>query len=118
MSEEEGPPETIEEIAEMYNLPLEAVNEAVAYCESNPPELLEDYAREDAIAEASGENDPNYKYNPKPKTLTPRRPPTHLRSMRLYLDDDMASALLVRLLRAAGHDVVVLELQRRRNIRK
>jgi len=71
MSEAEGPPETIEEIAEMYNLPVEAVKEAVAYCESNPPELLEDYAREDAIAEASGENDPNYKYNPKPKLLSP-----------------------------------------------
>jgi len=70
-SQEEGPPDTIEEIAEMYNLPVEAVQEAIAYCESNPPELLEDYAREDAIAEASGENDPNYKYNPKPRTLTP-----------------------------------------------
>jgi uncharacterized protein (DUF433 family) len=71
MSEEQGPPETIEEIAEMYGLPIEAVKEAIAYCESNPPELLEDYAREEAIVEASGMNDPNYKYHGKPKTLTP-----------------------------------------------
>jgi hypothetical protein len=28
MSEEQGPPETIEEIAEMYGLPIEAVKEA------------------------------------------------------------------------------------------
>ena len=35
-------PMTPEEIAADYNLPLEAVQEAIAYCESNPPELAED----------------------------------------------------------------------------
>lgn len=39
-------PMTIEEIAAEYNIPVEAVQEAIAYCESNPPELAEDYARE------------------------------------------------------------------------
>src|SRR5437773_6435533 len=38
-------PMTPEEIAADYNLPLEAVLESIAYCESNPPELAQDYAR-------------------------------------------------------------------------
>ena len=65
-------PRTPEQIAEDYDLPLEAVKEAIAYCESNPPELLEDQRREDALAEASGINDPAYKYDPSPKVLTPQ----------------------------------------------
>ena len=36
---------TPEQIAQDYNLPIEAVHEAIAYCASNPPELAEDYAR-------------------------------------------------------------------------
>jgi uncharacterized protein (DUF433 family) len=36
-------PRTPEDIADGYGLPVEAVKEAIAYCESNPPELLEDY---------------------------------------------------------------------------
>jgi len=63
-------PMTPEEIAADYNLPLEAVQEAIAYCESNPPELAQDFAREEAIREASGMNDPDYKYHPQPKFLT------------------------------------------------
>lgn len=62
---------TAEELAEDYNLPLEAVKEAIAYCESNPPEIREDWAAEEALMEASGMNDPNYKYNAKPKLLSP-----------------------------------------------
>lgn len=63
-------PSTPEEIAADYGLPVEAVYESIAYCESNPPELLDDYARDEALAEAMGMNDPNYKYNPSPKLLT------------------------------------------------
>jgi uncharacterized protein (DUF433 family) len=63
-------PQTPEEIAADYNLPIEAVKEAIAYCESNPPELLADYAREEALMDASGMNDPNYKYHPSPKLLS------------------------------------------------
>ena len=63
-------PMTPEEIAADYNLPLEAVLEAIAYCESNPPEILQDWAREEAWMEATGRNDPNYIYNPQPKLLT------------------------------------------------
>jgi len=58
-----------EEIAADYNLPLEAVLEAIAYCESNPPELAQDYARDEALMEATGMNDPNY--DGRPKLLTP-----------------------------------------------
>ena len=52
-------PMTPAEIAREFQLPIEAVLEAIAYCESNPPELLEDDAREEALMEASGMNDPD-----------------------------------------------------------
>ena len=65
-------PRTPEEIAADYDLPVDAVKEAIAYCESNPPELLEDYAREEALMNAAGMNDPNYKYLGKPKPLSPQ----------------------------------------------
>lgn len=55
-----------------YGLPVDAVKEAIAYCESNPPEILEDYAREEALMEATGMNDPTYKWDPKPKLLSPQ----------------------------------------------
>lgn len=61
-----------EQIAAEYNLPVEAVKEAVAYCESNPRELLEDYAREEALMEATGMKDPDYKHRPSPKLLSPQ----------------------------------------------
>jgi len=68
----EEDPWTPEQIAENYGLPVEAVKDAIAYCESNPPELEEDYRQEEALVEASGMNDPSYKYNPSPKLLTPQ----------------------------------------------
>ncbi len=61
---------TAEQLAEDFSVPLEAVREAIAYCESNPPEIAQDYAAEEAMMEASGMNDPNYKYNAKPKLLS------------------------------------------------
>lgn len=69
-SEEES--RTPEQIAEAFQLPLEAVQEAIAYCESDPPEIRSDYAAEEALAEATGMNDPNYKYNPHPKLISPQ----------------------------------------------
>lgn len=65
-------PMTPEEIAREFNLPVEAVREAIAYCESQPPELLEDYAREEALMEAAGMNEPGYKYHPTPRVLAPQ----------------------------------------------
>jgi uncharacterized protein (DUF433 family) len=69
MSAEE--PLTPEEIAAEYDLPLEAVKEAIAYCQSNPPEIADDFPREEALMEATGMNDPDYKYHGKPKVLSP-----------------------------------------------
>ena len=61
-----------EDIAREFSVPVEAVREAIAYCESNPPELVEDYAREEALSEAAGMNDPDYKYHPTPRLLDPQ----------------------------------------------
>jgi uncharacterized protein (DUF433 family) len=63
-------PMTPEEIAADYALPIEAVREAIAYCESNPPELAEDFAREEAVMQATGMNDPAY--DGRPKVLAPQ----------------------------------------------
>jgi len=62
---------TPEELAADYDLPLEAVVEAIAYCRSNPPEILEDWQREEAFMEAIGMNDPGYKYHGRPRVLSP-----------------------------------------------
>jgi uncharacterized protein (DUF433 family) len=69
MSDEE--PMTPEEIAADYNLPLEVVKEAIAYCQTDPPEIREDFEREERIMEATGMNDPDYKYGGKYRILSP-----------------------------------------------
>ena len=46
MNEEEA--RTPEEIATAFDLPVEAVREAISYCESDPPEIREDCEREEA----------------------------------------------------------------------
>jgi uncharacterized protein (DUF433 family) len=78
MSEEE--PRTVEQVAADYNLPVEAVREAIAYCDTDPIEIREDHAREEAIMEATGMNDPNYKYNPSSRKLL--SPQEHARIYR------------------------------------
>lgn len=60
------------EIAREFDVPVEAVMEAIAYCESNPAELREDYAREEALTEAAGMNDKEYKCHPSPRLLSPQ----------------------------------------------
>jgi uncharacterized protein (DUF433 family) len=65
-------PMTPQEIAQEFKLPVDAVLEAIAYCESNPPELLEDYARDEALMEAAGMNEPDYRQHPSPKPLSPQ----------------------------------------------
>jgi uncharacterized protein (DUF433 family) len=66
----EEEPMTPEEIAADYELPLEAVQEAIAYCESNPPEIASDFAAEEALIEATGMNDPSY--DGRPRVLSPQ----------------------------------------------
>jgi uncharacterized protein (DUF433 family) len=61
-----------EEIAREFNVPVDAVREAIAYCESNPRELLADYAREEALSQAAGMNEPGYKFHPTPRLLDPQ----------------------------------------------
>jgi uncharacterized protein (DUF433 family) len=68
----ETTPMTPEEIAVDYDLPLEAVLEAIAYCASNPPEIAQDYEREEAVLKAIGRDDANYENNPYPKVLSPQ----------------------------------------------
>jgi uncharacterized protein (DUF433 family) len=62
--------ESAQEIASGFNLPLEAVQEAIAYCEADPPEIREDLLREEALMEATGMNDPAYKLHPSPRPLS------------------------------------------------
>ena len=69
---QEDPKMTVEEIAADYSLPVEAVVEAIAYCESNPPELQADMEADERLAQVTGMNDPAYKYHPSPKRLTPQ----------------------------------------------
>ena len=64
-------PMTPEGIAADYGVCVEAVREAITYCKSNPPEIDEDLSREERIMEATGMNDPDYKYGGKYKILAP-----------------------------------------------
>jgi uncharacterized protein (DUF433 family) len=61
---------TPEEVAADYGLPLEAVREAIEYCQSNPEAIAEDHRREEARMAATGMDDPNYKG--RPRRLTPQ----------------------------------------------
>jgi uncharacterized protein (DUF433 family) len=64
-------PMTPAEIAAEFNLPLAAVQEAIAYCQSNPPEIAQDFAREERLMQASGMNDPDYKKGGRFKVVPP-----------------------------------------------
>jgi hypothetical protein len=68
---------TPEQVALEYSLPVEAVYEAIAYCQSNPPEISDDLALDEARAQARGMNAPDYKYNPASPYRSPEsRSPT------------------------------------------
>jgi len=67
----EREPRTPEQIAEDWNLSLEEVQEAIAYCQTDPPEIHEDLRRDQLLSEARGRNDPRYKYTGKDRPLTP-----------------------------------------------
>jgi uncharacterized protein (DUF433 family) len=59
-------PRTIEQLADDFHIPVEAVREAVAYCQSKPPEIEEDWRMDELVAELSGMNDADYSGRPKP----------------------------------------------------
>ncbi len=68
MSEKE--PRTPEQLAEDFDIPLEAVHEAIAYGQSDPPEVHEDYRKCQRLTEAIGMNDPAVWRIGKPRPLT------------------------------------------------
>jgi hypothetical protein len=47
-------PMTPEEIAAAYGVPLEAVHEAIAYCQSDPPEIRQDLEEQDKFLAGKG----------------------------------------------------------------
>jgi uncharacterized protein (DUF433 family) len=49
------PGQSVEELSADFNLPVEAVREAIAYCESDPPEISADLAMEEALMCARGQ---------------------------------------------------------------
>ncbi len=67
MNEKE--PRTPEQLAEDFDIPLEAVQEAIEYCQTDPPEIREDKRKDDLLAEAIGMNDPAYKQSGKPRPI-------------------------------------------------
>ena len=64
-------PRTIEELAKDFNLPIEAIKEAIAYCQSDPPEIEQDFRMDEALATAAGMDDPNYRFHAQPRQLLP-----------------------------------------------
>ena len=79
------PGQTPEELAEDRGLPLEAVREAIDWCQKHYDVVLADRARENRLMEAEGMNDPRYKYNPSKyrKVLTPEE------ERRILNDEDL-----------------------------
>ena len=68
MSEKD--PRTPEQLADDWGVPLEAVQEAIEYGQSDPPELREDQRKQDLLHEASGMNDPAIWRIGKPRPLS------------------------------------------------
>jgi len=56
----EEAPQTPEEIAKDWDVPLAAVKEAIAYCQTDPPEIREDWEEEEALERSRILNDPKY----------------------------------------------------------
>jgi uncharacterized protein (DUF433 family) len=64
-------PRTPEQIAEDWNVPPEAVHEAIVYGQSDPPEIHEDYRMDELLDEAIGFNDPAIRRSGRPRPLLP-----------------------------------------------
>jgi uncharacterized protein (DUF433 family) len=55
---------TPEEVAADYGLPLEAVLEAIEYCQTDPPEIRADFEEEERTIAANLAKDPDYYWTP------------------------------------------------------
>lgn len=64
-------PTTPEQIAADMNLPVEAVREAIAYCQTCPEDIERDHAAEEALMKAIGMMDKNGEYTGRYKLLPP-----------------------------------------------
>jgi hypothetical protein len=58
----EGDDRTPEQVADDHGIPVEAVYEAIRYCESKPVEVAYDFRRQDLMMEANNMFHPEYKY--------------------------------------------------------
>jgi uncharacterized protein (DUF433 family) len=56
----EESPQSPEQIAEDWNVPIEAVFEAISYCQTDPPEIRADIANAEALERELILNNPNY----------------------------------------------------------
>src|SRR5438128_1008240 len=63
-------PRTQEQLALDFDVPLEAVREAIEYCQADPPEIREDQRKDAFLAEAAGMNDPATRLSGKPRSLS------------------------------------------------
>ncbi len=79
------PRQTPVEIAANRWLPVEAVREAIEWCEKHLDVVLADRARENRLMDAEGMNHPDYKYNPSKyrRILTPEE------ERRILNDEDL-----------------------------
>src|SRR5262245_55967140 len=66
----EGGSRTAEQLARDWDVPLEAVLEAIEYGKSDPPEIHEDFRKDQLRAELTGMNDPAVRKSGKPRPLT------------------------------------------------
>jgi uncharacterized protein (DUF433 family) len=83
--EGEIPGDSPEQLAADFRVPVEAILEAIDYCEKHWEVILADHAREERLVEATGMNHPDYKFNPKKyhKLLTPQE------WSRIFDDEDL-----------------------------
>lgn len=66
----EKEPRTPQQIAEDWSVSLGAVEEAIAYCQGDPPELREDQRKDDLLAQAIGMNHRAIRSSGKPRPLS------------------------------------------------
>jgi hypothetical protein len=62
------------QVAADYGLPVDVVLEAIAYCESGPPEIRDDWEREEASIQAASKDDSKHSQKAMAPPLSPQDP--------------------------------------------